>query len=95
MGLEDLVVQIENYCSMHEESGILILTDLFGGTPSNAACIVAAKKNASVVTGVNLPMILEVVLARSGKNLKELTNLAVQSGKEGIREIQLKTGEKK
>jgi PTS system ascorbate-specific IIA component len=41
-------------------AGVLVLTDLFGATPSNLAVRAALKHNAKVVTGINLPMLIRV-----------------------------------
>lgn len=49
-----------------EGDGVLVLTDMFGGTPSNLALTLLDEK-VEVVTGVNLPMVLKVASARSNK----------------------------
>ncbi|HBS33743.1 MAG TPA: PTS fructose transporter subunit IIA, partial [Parvularcula sp.] len=41
-------------------AGVIILTDMFGGTPSNLAISVMAKANAEVIAGVNLPMLIKL-----------------------------------
>lgn len=88
-GLEDIKNSIEQaYQKINEsEDGVLVLADLQGGTPCNGAFMMLEKLNMSIVSGVNLPMVLEVLISRNGKSLKELTDIAVQSGKEGIRNI--------
>lgn len=68
--------------------GVLFLTDLFGGSPYNAACRIAVRNpNTSIVTGVNLPMLLEVCQL-AGTSLVELVNIVQSAGKEGIRIFQ-------
>ncbi len=64
-------------------AGVIILTDMFGGTPTNLSLALLAKHNVEVVTGVNLPMILKVFSSRL-KPLKELAALAGEAGKSGI-----------
>ena len=62
------------------------MVDLFGGSPFNAASIIAMKNdNVEIVTGVNLPMILETLGSRDFSNLSELLAIAENSGKEAIR----------
>lgn len=77
---------------------IIILADLMGGSPmlSSARAMVSLQDNkVGIVTGVNLPMIIEVVsqLDMGNTSFDELINLAEISGKEGIRTIIPKGGE--
>ena len=60
--------------------GILILTDLFGGSPSNIAFSFLNKEKIEVITGVNLPMILTFWNKRESKSLAELAKLIQLSG---------------
>jgi len=64
--------------------GVLILTDMFGGTPSNLSLSFLQKDRVEVLTGVNLPMIIFIHQNRSGMNLKELAEKAQDAGKAGI-----------
>lgn len=63
--------------------GVLVLTDMYGSTPSNIACALMEHDNVAVVSGVNLPMILRL-LNYPGLTLDELVDKAVSGGKEGI-----------
>ena len=69
-----------------EGDGVLILADLYGGTPSNSSLrLIAENDNWLIVTGVNLTMLLEVVLNRNNcKSVQELAESAVNSSREGI-----------
>ncbi len=69
------------------EHDILILADLFGGTPGNIAAIRVEQDKLHVVTGVNLPMLIEVLNSREDCTLQELSNLAGEAGKNGIQRI--------
>lgn len=60
--------------------GVLLLTDLFGGAPSNIAFSFLNKEKIEVVTGVNLPMIITFWNKRKDKNLEELAKLVQLSG---------------
>ena len=64
-------------------AGVIILTDMFGGTPTNLALSLLATHNVEVVTGANLPMLLKVFSARE-KELEELAQLAGEAGSKGI-----------
>lgn len=64
--------------------GVIALTDMFGGTPTNLALSLLGQHQAEVVTGVNLPMLLKVIEARSSLSLQELASQAGEAGKAGI-----------
>ena len=64
--------------------GVLILTDMFGGTPSNLSLSFLQKDRVEVLTGVNLPMIIFIHQNRAGMNLQELAEKAQDAGKAGI-----------
>ena len=86
-GIDNLV---EKYNKLIDEldctDGVLFMVDLFGGSPFNAASIIAMKHdNIEIVAGVNLPMILETLGSRDFSSLSELLEIAENSGKEAIR----------
>lgn len=64
--------------------GVIVLTDMFGGTPSNIALSLPKKYRAEIVTGVNLPMLLKVFENRGSAGLEDLANMAGEAGKRGI-----------
>jgi PTS system mannose-specific IIA component len=65
-------------------SGVLILTDLFGGTPSNISLSFLKSGKIEVVTGVNLPMLLKLSDLKGEKNLGEFASLIRDYGKKNI-----------
>jgi PTS system mannose-specific IIA component len=64
--------------------GVLILTDMFGGTPSNISLSFLEEGGVEVVTGVNLPMLIKLTTYREGKSLDELANFITQYGQKNI-----------
>jgi mannose PTS system EIIA component len=64
--------------------GVIILTDMFGGTPSNLAIAVMEKANAEVVAGVNLPMLIKLASARAEGDLDEAVKAAHEAGRKYI-----------
>jgi len=68
---------------MDSGSGVLIMADVFGATPSNIGRKLCHAERVEGVAGVNLPMLLRV-LCSSGKTLTELANIAVEGGRECI-----------
>ena len=81
------------------ENGDLIFSDIAGGTPFKTASIISLKrKNIKVISGMNLPMILEIICEREGMELEELYYHAMTTGKDEIKGFELKdkgTSEKK
>ena len=64
--------------------GVLILTDMFGGTPSNLSLSFLKEEMVEVLTGVNLPMVIAVAQDRDRLTLKELGEKAEQAGRRSI-----------
>ena len=58
-----------------DDDGTIILTDLFGGTPTNISAEFLCEGSVEILTGVNLPMLIKGVSARVNQNLDELTKL--------------------
>ncbi len=67
-----------------DEDGVLIFTDMFGGTPTNIALSLMEEGRVDVLTGVNLPIILKFVSHRSDKKLAELALLLKGYGQSSI-----------
>ena len=64
--------------------GVLILTDMFGGTPSNIALSFLGEQAIEVVTGLNLPMLIKLATLQNEKPLKELASFIMDYGKRNI-----------
>ncbi len=60
--------------------GVLILTDMFGGTPSNLALSLLEKDKVEVLAGANLPMLIKIAQARSTSTLAELAAEGLDAG---------------
>lgn len=83
---EDILLKVEK---LNNGKGVLLFVDLFGASPHNASVfnypeLKEKNINIRVITGMNLPMILETSAMRSYSSLDELADTAIQSGKEGI-----------
>ncbi|MEM1199700.1 MAG: PTS sugar transporter subunit IIA [Pseudomonadota bacterium] len=65
-------------------AGVILLTDMFGGTPSNLAISVMDSANVEVVAGVNLPMLIKLASSRTGKSLKQAVDDAQEAGRKYI-----------
>lgn len=64
--------------------GTIVLTDMFGGTPSNLAISIMDKANVEILAGLNLPMLIKLASLRKEKNLKESVLGAQEAGKKYI-----------
>jgi len=79
---KEITTAIKN---LDQGQGVLILTDLFGGTPSNISLSFLKKGNVEVVTGVNLPMMLKLSATKNEEmSLTEFASLITEYGKKNI-----------
>jgi mannose PTS system EIIA component len=65
-------------------NGVVVLTDMFGGTPSNLAISAMERDNVEVIAGVNLPMLVKLASVRGECSLVEAVNQAQEAGKKYI-----------
>ncbi|MBL5900324.1 PTS mannose transporter subunit IIAB [Lelliottia amnigena] len=97
---ENAETLIEKYTAQLEKldtrSGVLFLVDTWGGSPFNAASrIVVDKEHHEVVAGVNIPMLVETLMARDDNpSFDELVALAVETGREGVKALKAQPVEK-
>ncbi len=81
---EAILHQLEQeLLGLDQGNGILILTDMFGSTPSNIACTVSDRHDIRVISGLNLPMLIRV-LNYPALSLDELEKKALSGGREGV-----------
>lgn len=64
--------------------GVILLTDMFGGTPSNLAISIIEKANVEVIAGINLPMLIKLASVRQNSSLEEAVAAAQESGRKYI-----------
>jgi PTS system mannose-specific IIA component len=65
--------------------GVVILTDMFGGTPSNLALAFLEKGRVEIVSGVNLPMVMKArAMSREGKDPHMIAHALVEKGRRSI-----------
>jgi PTS system mannose-specific IIA component len=67
-----------------EGGGVVVLTDMFGGTPSNLAISIMDKAKVEVIAGVNLPMLIKLASVRSTKKLEDAVAAAQEAGRKYI-----------
>ena len=64
--------------------GVIVLTDMFGGTPSNLAISILKEANVEVIAGVNLPMLIKLASVRDGEALEQAVTSAQDAGRKYI-----------
>ena len=67
-----------------QKNGIVIFTDMFGGTPSNLSFSFLKDNQVEIITGVNLPMLIKFVSLQRSNNLKDVAKKVVDQGKKNI-----------
>lgn len=70
--------------TLDKGQGVLVLTDMFGGTPSNLSLSFLKEEKVEVLTGVNLPMVVAVAQDRDRLSLRELGEKAQEAGRRSI-----------
>jgi PTS system mannose-specific IIA component len=84
--LEYLQDKIKNFLSdVIDKDGILILTDMMGGSPNNASCKMLDTFNVEIISGVNLPMLLSAIFAsKNAENILQLSQKVFTESKKSI-----------
>lgn len=78
---DDIEAAIEKYAN----SGAIVFTDMFGGSPSNISMAYLGSKNVEVVSGVNLPMLIKALSVRKeNKSISSICEDCAESGKSSI-----------
>lgn len=78
---EDIAQAIER---VRGEEGVLLLTDMFGGTPSNLGLTFLEENRLEVITGVNLPMLIKLASLRSSQDLLAVARQMAEHGRGAI-----------
>ncbi|MCW5960364.1 MAG: PTS sugar transporter subunit IIA [Pyrinomonadaceae bacterium] len=70
--------------SVSEGKGVLLLTDMFGGTPTNISAMFIKENEVEIITGVNLPMVIKLASQNRDVSLSELAKEVEEQGKKAI-----------
>lgn len=70
--------------SLNDGDGVLVLTDMFGGTPSNISLSLLEPGSVEVITGVNLPMLIKFTNLRKRMDLQTVASRIAEQGKKSI-----------
>jgi mannose PTS system EIIA component len=70
--------------SVDDGDGVVLLTDMFGGTPSNLAISLMGKPNIEVIAGINLPMLIKLATLRKSAGLSAAVDAAADAGRKYI-----------
>jgi PTS system mannose-specific IIA component len=75
---------LDSVAAVDEGDGVVVLTDMFGGTPSNLAISIIDKANVEVIAGVNLPMLIKLASLRQCETLSNAVARAQEAGRKYI-----------
>ena len=75
---------LESVARVDDGSGVVVLTDMFGGTPSNLAISIMDKAKVEVIAGVNLPMLIKLASVRNHEPLSDAVFSAQEAGRKYI-----------
>jgi len=75
---------LEAVAKVDKGDGVILLTDMFGGTPSNLAISTMDKAKVEVIAGINLPMLIKLASVRKTSGLKDAVEQAQVSGRKYI-----------
>ena len=67
-----------------QKNGVVIFTDMFGGTPSNLSFTFQKEGQVEIITGVNLPMLIKFVSLQRANTLKDVAKKVVDQGKKNV-----------
>ena len=86
---------IQSIKNVDSGKGVIVTTDMFGGTPSNLAISTMVDGKTEVIAGVNLPMLIKMVSSRKELSLEDLVKVSQDSGRKYINVASAFFGEKK
>lgn len=75
---------LDSVGEVNDGSGVVVLTDMFGGTPSNLAISIMDKAKVEVIAGVNLPMLIKLASVRNAEALADAVASAQEAGRKYI-----------
>ena len=75
---------IDAVAAVDQGDGVVVLTDMFGGTPSNLAISIMDEERVEVIAGVNLPMLIKLASVRGEKPLADAVSCAQDAGRKYI-----------
>jgi len=77
-----------------QKNGVIVFTDMFGGTPSNLSFSFLKDNQVEIITGVNLPMLIKFVSLQRSNGLKDVARKVVEQGKKNIHLVSALLGAK-
>jgi PTS system mannose-specific IIA component len=75
---------LDKVAEVDEGEGVVVLTDMFGGTPSNLAISIMDKAKVEVIAGINLPMLIKLASLRDKGDLRKAVEAAQEAGRKYI-----------
>lgn len=85
-----LVDELEKLLKIYGKEDVFILTDFLGGSPCNCACRFMGKTNVWIISGVNLPMLIEIMLKKEKLPPEELCADVIKAARDSIEDVRAK-----
>ncbi len=86
----ELVEELGKRLKIHEGEDVFILTDFLGGSPCNCACRFMDRGNVWIVSGVNLPMIIEIMIKKEKMPPEKLCADVIKAARDSIEDVRTK-----
>ncbi|MCD6311684.1 MAG: PTS sugar transporter subunit IIA [Elusimicrobia bacterium] len=83
----ELVDELKNRLKNHEGEDVVILTDFLGGSPCNCACRFMDRDNVRIISGVNLPMLIEIMLKKEKMPPEKLCADVIKAARDSIEDV--------
>lgn len=84
--LQNIADELDKIIENNKDNGVIIFTDMFGGSPSNIAMSYLKNEDVEVITGVNLPMLIKAFALRQESNsIVSISKSCAEAGKSSIR----------
>ncbi|MEA2081673.1 MAG: PTS galactitol transporter subunit IIBC [Elusimicrobiota bacterium] len=86
----ELVDELDKLLRMHADEDVFVLTDFLGGSPCNCACRFMQTSNVRIISGVNLPMLIEIMIKKEKMPPDELCAHVIKAAKDSIADVRVK-----
>ncbi|PIV18182.1 MAG: hypothetical protein COZ15_03125 [Elusimicrobia bacterium CG_4_10_14_3_um_filter_49_12_50_7] len=83
----ELVDELGKLVDLSGGDDVFILTDFLGGSPCNCACHFIAKNNVWIISGVNLPMLIEIMMKKDKMPPAELCEVVIKAARDSIADV--------
>ena len=80
----DLCKRVEDYIDKNGNENLIVFTDMYGGSPFNAVTKLMKSKNFFHITGINLPLFIDIAINKNTYTMEEMADKIIKNGKKSI-----------